>query len=174
MIRNRTWRSAAVAAVLGADLVVLLVAGSVLPGFVPFALGALLLATLWALRPALRLGRVRARRRAGARRRRAGIGPRPRSLEWAFTAAAAAAVVADPPRPDDARVVAASGGPPPRDGAALGGAGGRPRLGRHRRSRAWERSRAATPMAWAPWLGAVALGLVAAVVWQVRVATRRS
>ena len=41
MIRNRTWRRALVATVLGADLVAVLVAGAHLPGFVPFAVGAL-------------------------------------------------------------------------------------------------------------------------------------
>ena len=49
MIRNRTWRRALVATVLGADLVVVLVAGAHLPGFVPFAVGALVVGTLWAL-----------------------------------------------------------------------------------------------------------------------------
>lgn len=171
MIRNRTWRSAAVAAVLGADLVVLLVAGSVLPGFVPFALGALLLATLWALRRpsgwgAFALVVVQVLVVAVP-------GSAPDSvLEWAFTAGEAAAVVVThlaltmlgswPRRADLPRATAT-------------------RWVGHAAVLVWAGIAAAgvgalattTPMAWGPWLGAVAIGLVAAVVWQVRVATRR-
>ena len=32
----------------------------------------------------------------------------------------------------------------------------------------------ATPQGWAPWVGAVAIGLVAGLAWQLRAATRRS
>src|SRR4029077_7195252 len=53
MIRNRTWHRAMVGTVLVANCVILLVAGAALPGFLPFALVALVLATWWALaRPA--------------------------------------------------------------------------------------------------------------------------
>ena len=53
MIRNRTWRLAMVGTVVVADLVILLVGGAGLPGFVRVALGALALSTWWALaRPA--------------------------------------------------------------------------------------------------------------------------
>jgi len=45
MIRNRTWRRAMVGTVVGADVVILLVATAALPGFVPFALGARLAGT---------------------------------------------------------------------------------------------------------------------------------
>jgi hypothetical protein len=172
MIRNRTWRSAAFCAVLGADLVVLLVAGSVLPGFVPYALGALVLATLWALRRpsgwgAFALVVVQVLVVAVP-------GSTPTSiLGWAFTAAAAAAVVlthlaltmlgswprrADLPRASAARWVGQAA-VLVWAGIAAAGVGA---------------LASATPMAWAPWLGAVALGFVAAVIWQVRVATRRS
>jgi hypothetical protein len=172
MIRNRTWRSAVVAAVLGADLVVLLVAGSVLPGFVPFALGALALATLWAVRRpsgwgafTLLVVQVLVAAVPGAT---------PGSLlDWAFTAAAAASVVVThlalamlgswPRRVDLPRATAT-------------------RWAAHAAYLVWAGIAAAgvgalataTPMSWGPWLGAVALLFVAAVIWQVRAATRHS
>ena len=31
-----------------------------------------------------------------------------------------------------------------------------------------------TPLGWAPWIGAVGLGLIAATVWQVRAHTRKA
>ena len=49
MIRNTTWRRAMLATVLVADVVILLDAGAGLPGFLPFALVALVIASWWAL-----------------------------------------------------------------------------------------------------------------------------
>lgn len=172
MIRNRTWRSMAISAVLAADLVVLLVAGSVLPGFVPFALGALLLATVWALRRpsgwgpfALLVVQVLVVAVPGATPDSA--------LGWAFTAGAAAAVVVThlaltvlgswPRRADLPRATVArwAGQAAVLVWAGIAAAG----LGA---------LATATPMAWGPWLGAVALVFVAVVIWQVRVASRRA
>lgn len=171
MIRNRTWRRAMVATVVGADVVVLLVSGAALPGFVPFALVALLAGTLWALaRPSgwaaftlvlLQVGCI-------------GIpGARPESaLAWLLAAAAGAAVVlthlaltllaswpvrVDLPR---ATVVRWAGQAAALVWTAIGAA----LLGALATS---------TPLGWAPWLGAAGLALVAATVWQVRAGTRR-
>ena len=171
MIRNRTWRAAAIGCVLAADLVVLLVCGARLPGFVPFALGLLAVATVWALaRPAgsgalalvvvqvLCIGTV-----TGAPASTGG---------WALAAVAAAAVIvthlaltllgswprrADLPRETARRWVTQA--------AALVWVG--------ITVAAVGAVAALTPQGWAPWLGAVALVLVAATTWQVRIATRR-
>ena len=131
MIRNRTWRRAMVATVLVADVVILLVAGAALTGFLPFALVALVVATWWALaRPAgwgaftlvvvqvlcatVPGGRARDPRAVGAGRGRR-VGGRPH-----------------PPGAHPARVVAGAGGPAAGDRAALGRSGGRAGLGGHR------------------------------------------
>ena len=172
MIPARTWRRAAAGTVLGADLVVLLVAGSGLPGFVLLALPVLGVATAWALaRPggwaafALLLAQVLCVAVPG--------GVPGELLDWALAAASAAAVLVThvaltllgswPPRADL-----------PHDTAR--------RWALQTASLLWAGIAAAavgavatlTPMGWAPWLGALALGLVAAVVWQVRGATRRA
>ena len=172
MIRNRTWRAGALGAVLGADLLVVLVGGSAVPSFVPFLLVALAGATLWALaRPsgwgplALLLVQV------------LGLGVStadPRTvIAWVLTAASAAAVLVthlaltllaswprrvDLPRETARRWVLQT--------AAL----------------VWVAIAAAgvgiasttTPQGWAPWVGALALGLVAVLAWQLRAATRRT
>lgn len=171
MIRNRTWRRAMVGTVVVADLVILLVGGAGLPGFVPFALGALALSTWWALaRPAgwgafalLVVQVLCATVPAGA----------PTTpVQWALAAAAGAAVVLThlaltllgswPVRADLPREMALRWGGQAAAlvwtaiGAALLGA-----------------LATTTPLGWAPWLGAIALGLVAGTVWQVRVNTRK-
>lgn len=171
MIRNRTWRAVALGTVLGADLVVLLVAGAALPAFVPFALVALVLTTPWALaRPggwgplALVVAQVLC---VGA------VGASPSTAAgWALAAAAAAAVVlthlaltllgswprrVDLPRETVRRwaVQAAA-----LVWVAIGAAG----VGA---------LATLTPLGWAPWLGAAGLALVAGLTWQVRAMTRR-
>ena len=172
MIRNRTWRAGAIGCVLGADLLVLLVAGSALPSFVLYALGPLGAATAWALlRPlgwgpfALLVLQVLA---LGAPT----TGPRS-AASWVLTIASATAVLvthlaltllgswprrADLPRETVRRwmlqtaalvwvAVAAAG-------AGL--------------------AATSSPQGWAPWVGAVALALVAGFAWQLRAATRRA
>ena len=171
MIRNRTWRRTVVATVLGADVVVLLVSGASLPGFIPFALVVLAAGTLWALaRPSgwgaftlvlLQVGCV-------------GVpGASPQTVvEWLLAAAAGAAVVlthlaltllaswpvrADLPRATAVRWVGhAAALVWVAIGAALLGA-----------------VASATPLGWAPWIAAACLALVAGTVWQLRVGTRR-
>jgi hypothetical protein len=172
MIRNRTWRRAMVGTVLVADLVVLLVAGAVLPGFVPLALGVLVVTTWWALaRPAgwgafaLVVVQVLCATVPGGR---------PSSLvDWALAAAAGSAVVLThlaltllaswPRRADLPRATVLRWGGQAAAlvwtaiGAALLGA-----------------LATTTPLGWAPWIGAAGLGLVAGTVWQVRARTRRA
>lgn len=171
MIRNRTWRRAMVGTVVGADVVVLLVATTALPGFVPFALGALLAGTIWALaRPggwgafALVVVQVLCVSVPGGR---------PESLlDWGLAAAAGSAVVlthlaltllgswpgrADLPRATALRWASQAA-------ALVWAAIGAALLGA---------LATGTPLGWAPWIGAVGLGLVAATVWQVRAHTRR-
>jgi hypothetical protein len=172
MIRNRTWRRAMVATVVVADVVILLVAGAALSGFLPFALGALVAATWWALaRPAgwgaftlLVLQVLCATVPAGT----------PETLvQWALAAAAGSAVVLThlaltllgswPVRADLPRATALRWGGQAAAlvwtaiGAALLGA-----------------LATTTPLGWAPWIGAIGLGLVAGTVWQVRVNTRKA
>jgi len=171
MIRNRTWRRAMVGTVLVADVVIVLVGGAGLTGFVPFALGALALATWWAL---VRPG---------------GWGPfalvavqvlcatvpavTPTTLvQWALAAAAGSAVVLThlaltllgswPARADLPRATALRWGG--QAAALVWTAIGAALLGALATS---------TPLGWAPWIGAIALGLVAGTVWQVRVNTRK-
>lgn len=171
MIRNRTWRRSLVGIVLAADVVVLLVAVAALPGFLPFALGTLLVGTVWGLaRPggwgafALLVAQVLC----------VGVpGGVPRSLlDWALAAAAGSAVVLThlaltmlatwPARADLPRATALRWGSQAAAmvwvaiGAALLGA-----------------LASGTPLGWAPWLAALGLGLVAATTWQVRALTRR-
>lgn len=172
MIPALAWRRAAAGTVLVADLVVLLVAGAGLPGFVGLALPVLAVTTAWALaRPggwgalALLLAQLLCVAVPGAVP--AGI------LDWALAAASAAAVLcthvaltllgswparADLPN-DTARRWALQTASLLWAGIAAAGVGAVATL---------------TPMGWAPWLGALALALVAAVVWQVRAATRRA
>jgi len=171
MIRNRIWRRAMVGTVLVADVVIVLVGGAGLTGFVPFALGALALATWWAL---VRPG---------------GWGPfalvvvqvlcatvpavTPTTLvQWALAAAAGSAVVLThlaltllgswPARADLPRATALRWGG--QAAALVWTAIGAALLGALATS---------TPLGWAPWIGAIALGLVAGTVWQVRVNTRK-
>jgi hypothetical protein len=172
VIRNRTWRRALVGTVLGADLVVVLVAGAHLPGFVPFAVGALVVGTLWAL---ARPGGWGAFALIVIQVLTVGVpGGVPTSLtDWAMAAAAGAAVILThlaltllgswPARADLPRATALRWGAQAAAlvwtaiGAALLGA-----------------LASGTPLGWAPWLGAVALGLMAGTIWQVRANTRRS
>ncbi|HYN66277.1 MAG TPA: hypothetical protein VES93_05265 [Ornithinibacter sp.] len=172
MIRNRTWRRAMVATVVGADVVVLGVAGAGLPAFVPVALGALVVGTLWALaRPGgwgaftLLVVQVLAVAVPG------GV---PESVvHWVLAAAAGTAVIlthlaltllgswparADLPRETALRWAGQAA-------ALVWSAIGAALLGALATS---------TPLGWAPWIGAVGLGLVAATVWQLRANTRRS
>lgn len=171
MIRNRTWRRALVALVLAADVVVLLVAVAALPPFLPFALGALLVGTVWGLRRpggwggfALVVLQVLC----------VGVpGGVPTSLlGWALAAAAGSAVILThlaltllaswPARADLPRATAQRWGAQAAAlvwvaiGAALLGA-----------------LASGTPLGWAPWLGAIGLALVAATTWQLRARTRR-
>ena len=172
MIPARTWRSAAVGTVLVADLVVLLVAGAGIPGFVVVALAVLAVTTAWALaRPggwgalALLLTQVLCVAVPGA--------VPGDVLDWALAAASAAAVLCTHV------ALTLLGSWPARADLPLETAR---RWGLQTASLLWAGIAAAavgalatlTPMGWAPWLGALALGLVAAVVWQVRGATRRT
>jgi hypothetical protein len=171
VIPNRTWRAWAVGAVLGADGLTLLVAGSAEPSFLPFALGVLAVVTLWALRRpagwgAFTLVLVQVLVIAVPT-----VQPRT-ALAWVLTAASAAAVLlthlaltllgswprrADLPRATARRWLVQA--------AAL----------------VWVGVAAAlvglvassTPPAWIPWLAALALALVAGLAWQLRAATRR-
>ena len=171
MIRNRTWHRAMVGTVLVADVVILLVAGAALTGFLPFALVALVGVTWWALaRPAgwgaftlVVVQVLYATVPAGT----------PATLvEWALAAAAGSAVILThlaltllaswPARADLPRATAL-------------------RWGGHAAALVWVAIGAAllgalattTPLGWAPWIAAIGLGLVAGTVWQVRVNTRK-
>ncbi len=171
MIPSRAWRRAMVGTILVADVVILLVAGVGAAALVPFALGVLALGTWWALaRPggwgafALVLLQVLcATVPAGA----------PTSwVQWALAAATGSAVVLThlaltllgswPVRADLPRATALRWGGQAAAlvwtaiGAALLGA-----------------LATTTPLGWAPWIGATALGLVAGTVWQVRATTSR-
>ena len=172
MIRNRTWHRAMVGTVLVADVVIMLVAGAALPGFLPIALGALAIATWWALaRPAgwgaftLVVIQVLCATVPG--------GAPTTLVQWALAAAAGSAVILThlaltllaswPARADLPRATAL-------------------RWGGHAAALVWVAIGAAllgalattTPLGWAPWIAAVGLGLIAGTVWQVRVKTRRS
>lgn len=172
MTANRTWHRAMVGTVLVADLVILLVAGAALTGFVPFALGALVLGTWWALASPGGWGAFTlvvlqvlcATVPAGA----------PTTVvQWALAAAAGAAVVLThlaltllaswPARADLPRATALRWGGQAAAlvwtaiGAALLGA-----------------LASRTPLGWAPWIGAIGLGLIAGTVWQVRLNTRKA
>lgn len=171
MIRNRTWRGVARGTVVAADLVVLLVAGAAVPSALPFALGVLVVATTWGLsRPggwggfALVVAQVLC----------VGVlsGAPEKALDWALTAVASAAVVLCH------LALTLLGSWPTRtdlpEATALRWTGQAAVL-------VWVAVAAAllgalatrTPLGWAPWLGAGALALVAATVWQVRAGTRR-
>lgn len=171
MIRNRVWYRATLVAVVAADVVVVLVAGAALPGFLPIAVVVLVVATpLGLLRPGgwaalvLLLCQVLCVSVPG--------GPPESALDWALAAASAAAVVvthlalslrASWPRRADL----------PRETVT--------RWARHTAYLVWVGIAAAavgavgtlTPMTFGPWLGALALLLVGGLVWQVRAATRR-
>jgi hypothetical protein len=172
MTSNRTWRGATLAAILAADLVLVLVVGATLPPFIPFAIGVLAVATpLGLLRPggwgalALVLCQVLCVAVPG--------GTPGSVLDWALAAASAAAVVVThlaltlraswPQRTDLPRETVL-------------------RWARHAAYLVWVGIGAAaigavatlTPMALGPWLGALALLLVGALIWQVRGATRRA
>ncbi len=171
MIRNRTWRRAMVGTVVVADVVILLVAGAALTGFLPFALGALLVATWWALaRPGgwgaftlLVVQVLCATVPAGT----------PQTLvQWALAAATGSAVVLThlaltllgswPVRADLPRATALRWGG--QAAALVWAAIGAALLGALATT---------TPLGWAPWIGAIGLGLIAGTVWQVRVNTRK-
>jgi hypothetical protein len=171
MIHNRTWRRAMVATVLVADLVVLLVAGAGLVGFAPFAFAALALGTWWALaRPSgwgaftlLVVQVLCATVPAGG----------PTTLvQWALAAAAGSAVILThlaltllgswPVRADLPRATALRWGG--QAAALVWAAIGAALLGALATT---------TPLGWAPWIGAIGLGLIAGTVWQVRVNTRK-
>ena len=172
MIPNRTWRRAMVGTVVVADVVILLVAGAALTGFVPFALGVLAVATWWALaRPggwgafALVVAQVLCATVPGGA---------PQTLvDWALAAAAGAAVILThlaltllgsfPVRADLPRATALRWGG--QAAALVWCAIGAALLGLLATT---------TPLGWAPWVGAIGLGLIAGTVWQVRVNTRRS
>jgi hypothetical protein len=172
MIRNRTWRRAMVGTVLVADVVILLVTGAALTGFLPFALVALVVATWWALaRPAgwgaftlLVVQVLCATVPAGT----------PQTLvQWALAAATGSAVVLThlaltllgswPVRADLPRATALRWGG--QAAALVWAAIGAALLGALATT---------TPLGWAPWIGAIGLGLIAGTVWQVRVNTRKA
>jgi hypothetical protein len=171
MIRNRTWRAWAVGTVLGADVVVLLLAGASLPSFVFFLVGPLGVATLWALRRPSGWGPLvlLALQVVGL------VVPRAQPatvVEWVLTAGSAAAVVAThlalalmgswPRRADlppaTARRWLMQGATLVWVGIAAAGAG---------------LLATSTPEGWVPWVSALALALVAALAWQLRGATSR-
>lgn len=172
MIRNRTWRAGAVGAVLGADLLVVLVSGSATPSFLPVVLALLAVATPWALRRpfgwgpfGLLVGQVLGLALSTAE---------PRSVvAWVLTAASAAVVLvthlaltllgswprrADLPR-ETVRRWLVQAAALVWVGIAAAGMG---------------LAATSTPPGWGPWVGALALGLVAGLAWQLRAATRRS
>ena len=172
MIRNRTWHRLVTGAVVAADVVILLVAGAGVTGFLPFALGALALASWWALaRPAgwgaftLLVVQVLCAAVPG--------GAPATLVQWALAAAAGSAVILThlaltllgswPARADLPRETALRWGG--QAAALVWAAIGAALLGA---------LATATPLGWAPWIGAVGLGLVAGTVWQVRVKTRRA
>lgn len=171
MIRNRTWHRAMVATIVIADGVILLVAGAGLTGFLPFALGALVLATWRALTQpggwgafALLVVQVLCASVPG--------GAPTTVVHWALAAAAGSAVILShlaltllaswPARADLPRATALRWAG---QGAALVWAAiGAALLGALATT---------TPLGWAPWIGATGLGLISGTVWQVRVNTRR-
>jgi hypothetical protein len=172
VIPNRAWRRTAVGAVLAADLVVLLAAGAGLAAFAPIALGVLVVTTVWALAQpggwgafALLLGQLLCVAVPG--------GVPTTVLDWALAAAAAAAVVTT-----HLALTLLASWPA---GADLSPDTAR-RWVLQAASLVWAGIAAAvigalatrTPMGWGPWLGALALGFVAALVWQVRAFTRRA
>jgi hypothetical protein len=172
MIPNRAWRAGAVGVVLAADVLALLVAGSAEPTFLPLAFGVLAVGTVWALRRPAGWGaftlvvlQVLVLAVPTAQPRTA--------VAWMLTAASAAAVLGthlsltllgswprrvDLPRATarrwllQAAVLVWVG-----VGAALVGL-----------------VASSTPQGWIPWLGALALALVAGLAWQLRAATRRT
>jgi len=171
MIRNRTWHRAMIGTVLVADVVIVLVGGAALPGFLPFAIGTLVIATWWALaRPAgwgaftLVVAQVLCATVPG---------DAPTTLlQWALAAAAGSAVILThlaltllaswPARADLPRATAL-------------------RWGAHAAALVWVAIGAAllgtlattTPLGWAPWIAAIGLGLIAGTVWQLRANTRK-
>lgn len=171
MIPNRTWRAGAIGGVLAADLLVLLVAGAALPSFVPFLLGPLAAMTAWALvRPlgwgpfALLVLQVVA---VGAPTN----GPRS-AVGWVLTVASATAVLVT-------HVALTLLGSWPRRADLPRETVRRWLL--HTAALVWVAVAAAgvgliatsSPQAWAPWVGALALTLVAGFAWQLRAATHR-
>ncbi|WP_392545072.1 hypothetical protein [Oryzobacter telluris] len=170
-VASRTWRGAAVGVVAAGGVTVVLAGAADLPGFIPYSAIAVLLATLWAVRRpggwgafALLVVQVLAATVPWAV---------PTSLvDWALAAAAATAVVtthlslallaawpvrAELPRASLDRWV--------RQGAVLVLVGVVAALVGALASR--------TPISWGPFVGTLALLLLAALAWTVRLATRR-
>ena len=172
MIPNRTWRAWAIGAVLGANALVLLVAGSSAPSFLPFLLGVLALGTGWALRSPAGWGAfvLVVLQVLGL----AVPATQPRTaVAWVLTATSASAVVvthlaltllgswprrADLPR-ETVRRWLVQAAALVWVGIAAAGVG---------------LAATSTPQGWGPWVGALALALVAGLAWQLRAATRRS
>lgn len=171
MIRNSTWHRALVGTVVLADLVVVLIAGAELPAFAPFAVGGLLIGTLWAL---ARPGGWGAFALVLLQALCVGVpgGAPENAVHWALAAAAGSAVIVThlaltllgswPARADLPRATALrwAGQAAALVWTAIGAA----LLGAVATS---------TPLGWAPWIGATGLGLIAGSVWQVRANTRR-
>jgi hypothetical protein len=172
MIPSRVWRRAMVATIVLADLVILLVAAVGVAAFVPFAAVVLALGTWWAL---VRPGGWGAFTLVVLQVLCATVpGGAPQSwAQWGLAAAAGCAVLLThlaltllgswPVRAALPRETALRWGGQAAAlvwtaiGAALLGA-----------------LATATPLGWAPWIGAVGLALIAGAVWQVRVNTRRA
>ena len=169
-VASRTWRGAALAVVVAAGVTVVLAGAADLPGFIPYSALVVLLATLWAVRRpggwgalALLVAQVLAATVPWAA---------PTSLvDWALAAAAATAVVtthlslallaawpvrAELPRPTLDRWVG--------QGAVLVLVGLGAALAGGLASR--------TPVSWGPFVGTLALLLLAALAWTVRLTTR--
>ena len=172
MIRNRTWRRTMVGTVVGADVVILLVAAAALPGFVPFAARG---PARWA--------------RCGRSPGPAGGVPSPCSCSRCSPPASPAARPSRsctgrwPPPPGRRWSSPTSRSPCSGPGRCAPTSRARRRCaGRVRRPR-WSGRRSvrpcsgrwppATPLGWAPWVGAIALALIAGTVWQVRANTRK-
>ena len=170
MIPNRTWRAAATGTVLGADLLVLLVAGAALPSFVPFALVPLGVATVWALQRPLGWGPFALLVVQVLTVASPTAGPRS-VVAWVLTAASATAVLVT-------HLALTLLGSWPRRADLPGETARRWLL--QAAALVWVGVAAAgvgvaatsTPQGWAPWVAAVALGLVAGLAWQLRSATR--
>lgn len=170
-VESRTWRRAAVATVVAADVVVLLAGGSTIAGFMPFAGAALAVSTALAVR---RPGGIAALLLLVVQVGAATVPARVPGdlLSWALAAAVGAAVLATHlalallaawpvraalPRETLQRWLV-QGASLALLGVAAAGLGAVLSL---------------TPSAWGPWVAAGAIALVAAMAWTVRGATRR-